>query len=130
MPALGGTTTLVYNERSGKVETSYLSLAGTSRNCAGGMTPWNSWITCEETTYLKGDEAEKDHGWLALEAIAGEGFAGRGDELAVALLREVEPEQGVQRLRAEALAHHLFAEIEYGGGHRPARARSRRRDPA
>ncbi len=62
-PALGGTTTLIYNEDTGKVESSFLSLAGTSRNCAGGMTPWNSWITCEEITYLKGDEAEKDHGY-------------------------------------------------------------------
>ena len=26
-----------------------LSLSGTTVNCAGGITPWNSWITCEET---------------------------------------------------------------------------------
>src|SRR5690606_22113458 len=57
LPGIGGTTTLVYNEDTRQVENSYLSLAGTSRNCAGGMTPWNSWITCEETTYLKGKEA-------------------------------------------------------------------------
>ena len=26
----------------------YASLSGTYRNCAGGPTPWGSWITCEE----------------------------------------------------------------------------------
>lgn len=47
-PFVGGTSTLVYNTKSGKVESQYLSLIGTDRNCAGGPTPWNSWITCEE----------------------------------------------------------------------------------
>lgn len=44
----GGTSTLVLDPRSLRVERSYLSLAGTSRNCAGGPTPWQSWLTCEE----------------------------------------------------------------------------------
>ncbi len=63
---VGGTTTLVYNEQSQKIELEYLSLIGTVRNCAGGITPWNSWITCEETAFKKGDEKgflEKDHGY-------------------------------------------------------------------
>jgi uncharacterized protein len=36
----GGTSTLVYNWRRGKVERQFLSLAGTTYNCSGGTTPW------------------------------------------------------------------------------------------
>lgn len=63
---VGGTTTMLYNEESQKIELEYLSLTGTVRNCSGGKTPWNSWITCEETAFNKGDEdgsLEKDHGY-------------------------------------------------------------------
>ena len=63
---LGGTTTFIYNEKTGQVELEYLSLVGTVRNCAGGMTPWNSWITCEETELKEGGlngALEKDHGY-------------------------------------------------------------------
>lgn len=67
MPGLGGTTTFVYDPRSGKIEKQYLSLAGTARNCAGGPTPWGSWLTCEEATFRVGafdGTAEKDHGYV------------------------------------------------------------------
>lgn len=63
LPAMGGTTTMVYNPKRKQVEKSFLSLAGTIRNCAGGPTPWKSWISCEETTLRSGDRLEKDHGY-------------------------------------------------------------------
>lgn len=65
LPGLGGTTTIVYDTKTGKVEKNFMSLIGTERNCAGGVTPWNTWITCEETV-AKVNEAEnitKDHGY-------------------------------------------------------------------
>ena len=43
----GGTTTLIV-DRERNLTKHYLSLAGTNRNCAGGTTPWGSWISCEE----------------------------------------------------------------------------------
>jgi len=64
MPALGGTSTLVYNHKTEKVETDYMSLSGTVRNCAGGPTPWNSWITCEEDVTTPFANVEKKHGYV------------------------------------------------------------------
>ena len=46
--AAGGTTTLQVNADASEVE-SWVSLEGTHFNCAGGATPWGSWISCEET---------------------------------------------------------------------------------
>jgi secreted PhoX family phosphatase len=64
-PAQGGTTTLVFDTRTQEVLNEYLSLAGTLRNCAGGATPWNSWLTCEEiVTRADGRRYAKDHGYV------------------------------------------------------------------
>ncbi len=43
----GGNTKLVV-DRNRRVVESFAVLGGTHTNCAGGVTPWNSWITCEE----------------------------------------------------------------------------------
>jgi uncharacterized protein len=48
--AVGGTTTLVIDPRTRSVIRDFVSLSGTLVNCAGGPTPWGSWISCEETT--------------------------------------------------------------------------------
>jgi secreted PhoX family phosphatase len=62
-PPLGGTTNVVYDPASGEVIRHFLSLAGTGRNCAGGKTPWNTWITCEEWTQRANERCAADHGW-------------------------------------------------------------------
>lgn len=60
----GGTTTLIYDPGSGRVEAQYRSLAGTIRNCAGGTTPWRTWLSCEEDVSDAGGPLEHSHGWV------------------------------------------------------------------
>ena len=74
-PLLGGTTTTVYNLQSKKVEKQFLSLAGTERNCAGGPTPWGSWLSCEESVETAGGNYTKDHGWVFEVPASGTGLA-------------------------------------------------------
>ncbi len=64
MPLPGGTTTLVLDAETLTLKRDYRSLAGTIRNCAGGTTPWGSWLSCEETVARAGGEINKDHGYV------------------------------------------------------------------
>lgn len=64
IPANGGTTTIVFNLETQEIEKEYLSLGGTLRNCAGGPTPWNTWLTCEEIVFRANEDYAKDHGYV------------------------------------------------------------------
>jgi len=58
-PGAGGTTTTVYNPETRTTERQHLSLAGTELNCAGGPTPWGSWLSCEECFESPGRAVDK-----------------------------------------------------------------------
>lgn len=71
-PGTGGTTTIVYDPASRQRRRIHLSLAGTEINCAGGPTPWGSWLSCEEQFADRGTSfeygrvvhRERDHGYV------------------------------------------------------------------
>jgi uncharacterized protein len=61
--AQGGTTTIAVDRHGHRIG-EYVSLAGTHTNCAGGRTPWDSWLTCEETEDRAGGDLQQDHGYV------------------------------------------------------------------
>lgn len=63
-PLPGGTSNIVYNLKTGLVENEYMSLLGTIRNCSGGITPWGTWLTCEENVANSSDKISKNHGYV------------------------------------------------------------------
>ncbi|NOK59301.1 MAG: DUF839 domain-containing protein [Chloroflexi bacterium AL-W] len=71
--ASGGTTTLIVDPNTRELVRDFVSLSGTLVNCAGGPTPWNTWISCEETTVGKSIGFEQDHGYCFEVAAQEEG---------------------------------------------------------
>ncbi|WP_326687385.1 MULTISPECIES: alkaline phosphatase PhoX [unclassified Streptomyces] len=64
-PAAKGGCTVLELDRHNNVLTERVGIAGTSTNCAGGPSLWDTWLTCEETEFKAGEEGHtKDHGYI------------------------------------------------------------------
>jgi len=59
----GGTTTLVVNPFTRELEADFVSCSGTIVNCSGGLTPWQTWVTCEETNAGTPQGWARQHGY-------------------------------------------------------------------
>jgi secreted PhoX family phosphatase len=63
----GGTTSLevrVANDGTAELVRDFVSLNGTIVNCAGGPTPWGSWLSCEESVDGRANGWGEEHGYI------------------------------------------------------------------
>ena len=69
----GGGCTVIETDNAGNNFGEWVGISGTATNCAGGPTPWGTWLTCEETEVKKGSAwngnggpgtYQQDHGYV------------------------------------------------------------------
>jgi secreted PhoX family phosphatase len=95
----GGTVSLEIHPETRELIRDFVSLNGTWRNCAGGPTPWNTWLSCEEAFFGHESGFGATHGYI-FEVPAALERAERSDPLTAMgrLVHEavaVDPDTGI-----------------------------------
>lgn len=108
----GGTTSLEVDPETREIVRDFYSLSGTAVNCAGGPTPWGSWLSCEETVAGPSSGPTRPHGYVFEVPVEAEGPVepvplhrlGRFVHEAAA----VDPDTGIVLLTEDALRSGLY----------------------
>lgn len=117
VPIAGGASALRF-DANGTLVDAYRILEGTNVNCAGGPTPWNTWLSCEEVYKGRVYECDPRGG---REAIVRPALGTFKHEAATVdpiehrvYLTEDEPDGCFYRFVPDGLGRHGFADLSAG----------------
>jgi hypothetical protein len=117
LPIVGGVGALRF-DASGTLVDSYPILRRTNVNCAGGPTPWNTWLSCEEIERGRVHECDPRGERLAVVRPALGVFKHEAAAVDPVLhhvyLTEDEPDGCLYRFVPERLGKHGFANLAAG----------------
>lgn len=100
-PVGGGGTVTLEVDADRALRRDFVTLNGTTVNCAGGPTPWGTWLSCEETAVGRPEGYERPHGFVFEVGAAAEGPV------------EPVPLEALGRFSHEAVAVDLMSGILY-----------------